>query len=112
MKHSEYKWRGGGQVGFWYASWPFATLHVTNQFMTLKMKFIGEYKFTKDQIKNIHPYGIVPFFATGIKIQHNIKGPPQQLDQTGGYPETFIFWCIKLTSKSVIRKIREMGYGS
>jgi hypothetical protein len=80
----EFNQRGGGRIGhsFWRASnatWPFASLKVTPQTLTLKV-LMKQYTFEKENIHQLKRYQGI--FSTGLQIVHIRKG----------YPPFIVFW--------------------
>jgi hypothetical protein len=78
----EASFRGVAQVGWVYASWPFAKLTAEADFLTLSC--LGTYTFTPSEVVALEPYGSIPVLARGIRIKHNRRD----------YPKKTIFWCM------------------
>jgi len=93
------KMTGGARIGMANATWPFATLTVTNDRLDLNASIIGNYSFTKDDIISIEPYYLIPFFGQGIKINHQIPK----------YKDKVIFWTFK-NPNFVINEIKQTGF--
>jgi len=73
---------GGARIGFFNANWPFATLKVDKNILTLSTCLFGNFFFNKDDISSIEPYGLIPVIGRGIKINHKKKS----------YDSKIIFW--------------------
>jgi hypothetical protein len=58
------------------ATWPFARLTVEPGGLTLSTTFYGTFSFEKNQITKLSKYGFIPFFATGLRIEHSVAGCP------------------------------------
>ena len=81
------KFIGGIRQGksFWRsmnATWPFARLTVAPEGLTLGTTFFWTFSFERNQITKLSKYGFVPFFATGLRIEHSVAG----------YPPFIVFW--------------------
>ena len=81
----EFDQRGGGRIGYSYwrasnATWPFASLTVTPQTLTLKV-LMKQYTFERETIRQLKRYrGIL---STGLQIVHIRKD----------YPPFIVFWA-------------------
>lgn len=93
------KLTGGARIGWANATWPFATLSVTNDRLDLDVSLIGNYSFTPDQIISIEPYSNLPLIGRGIKINHSIPN----------YKEKIIFWSFR-NPEEIIKEIRKTGF--
>jgi len=96
----EFDQRGGGRIGhsFWRASnatWPFASLTVTPQTLTLKV-LMKQYTFERETIRQLKRYrGIL---STGLQIVHIRKD----------YPPFIVFWTF---SFEVLKsELQRLGY--
>jgi hypothetical protein len=95
------KLTGGASIGIARATWPFATLTVTNERLDLNVPIIGSYSFTADQIISIEPICTIPLIRQGIRINHTISN----------YKKKVIFWSSK-DPQEIIYKIGKTGFGS
>lgn len=90
--------RGGAQIGWVNATWPFAVLTVSAQQLQLTGWLLGTYTFRPDEIVAIERYGSIPVLATGVKVVHN----------NSKYPKKMIFWC--LNPRGLIERIEGVGF--
>lgn len=90
---------GGARIGMAKASWPFATLKVTNEKLVLNATIIGNLVFQPSDIIEIVPYSQIPILGKGIKIHHNVET----------YKETVIFWSSR-DPNSIIAEIEASGF--
>ncbi|MFZ6770384.1 hypothetical protein ACO0LM_25290 [Undibacterium sp. Di26W] len=88
---------GGASVGWINASWPFAKLNISRQKIVLTT--FGKYEFSPDQVVSFEPYGMIPVFMSGIRINHN------RLD----YPGAIIFWYLGRRDK-VLGSFAQCGF--
>ena len=93
----ETSFRGGAQVGWVHASWPFGALAANNS--TLTLSSLGTYTFAPSDVVALEPYGSIPILATGIRINHNRRD----------YPQKMIFWCLGRRS-TVLEAIAGAGF--
>ena len=93
----EVSFTGGSLIGWVNASWPLAKLSSSSTY--LKLVSLGTYEFTPQQVVSLENYWSIPFFANGIRINHN----------RADYPAKMIFWCIGSRSK-VFSRIKESGF--
>jgi hypothetical protein len=91
--------RGGAQVGWVSASWPFAKLSA--EAGTLTLSCLGTYTFAPAEVVALQPYGSIPILARGIRIQHNRRD----------YPRKIIFWCMG-GRDSALAEIAETGFSA
>ena len=89
--------RGGAQVGWVNASWPFARL--TAEAGVLTLSCLGTYTFTPSEVVVLEPYGSIPVLARGIRIKHNRRD----------YPPKIIFWCMGARD-AALAEIAETGF--
>jgi len=96
---NQFQLTGGARIGMLHASWPFATLTVTNERLDLNASLIGTYSFTADQIISIEPYGQILLGGRGIRINHTVTN----------YNEKVIFSAFK-DPNEIIAEIRKTGF--
>src|ERR1019366_4785782 len=94
---AEASFRGGARLGWVNATWPFATLKVSRN--ELRLSSLGSHEFSPSQIVSLEPYGSIPLFSSGIRINHNRPD----------YPNTIIFWCMGSRAK-VLSAIQDVGF--
>jgi len=90
---------GGARIGMANATWPFASLKVTNDRLDLNATIVGNLVFKPEDIISIEPYYMMPIIGQGIKINHRIPK----------YKEKVIFWTFK-NPNEVIRQIKQTGF--
>src|SRR5882724_672079 len=95
----QFQLTGGARIGMLHASWPFATLTVTNERLDLNASLIGTYSFTPDQIISIEPYGQILLGSWGIRINHTVTN----------YNEIVIFSAFK-DPNEIIAEIKKTGF--
>jgi hypothetical protein len=91
---------GGGRVGYspWLAlnaTWPFASLTVTSQTITLKVP-MKRYTFEKDTIHQLKRYQSI--LSTGLQIIHTRKD----------YPPFIAFWTFNF--EVLKTELQKLGY--
>lgn len=74
--------RGGAQIGWMGASWPFASLQIAPNSLTVSV--LGNYAFTPFDVHAIEPVGFIPILNMGIRIHHTRPD----------YPEKIVFYSI------------------
>lgn len=71
---------GGVRVGSWNASWPFASIQVFPDRVTLKMPVWGETTLPKIEITSVRKVGWLPIpIAQGVRFYHRISGVPAKV---------------------------------
>ena len=93
----ESSFRGGARIGWVNASWPFATLKITDK--RLAISTLSSYEFSPEQVVSVERYGSIPVLSSGIRINHN----------RADYPEKVVFWCIGNREK-VFAQIKKSGF--
>ena len=96
---SERTLTGGARLDMMNATWPFAKLSATKEWITLKVNFLGDYTLHASQVVVVKKYTIIPFLAWGIRIHHGI----------GKYPKKMIFWSLGFPA-GVLDFLREEGF--
>ncbi len=91
--------KGGAKIGLLNATWPFATLKITNETIILNVKILGKYTFSLTQIQRIEKVVHIPILGWGLRIYHNVPD----------YPEKIIFWCFANPQK-ILDKIQEIKF--
>lgn len=90
---------GGARIGYKNASWPFARLSVNKKELLLKVKLIGEYSFSADDIEELEVLKIIPVLGKGIRIHHNKTA----------YPKKIIFWTLS-DPAYIVNTIKQSGF--
>lgn len=94
---TEIKETGGARIGMANATWPFATLKVTQTSMQLNASIIGSLVFKPSDIVSIELYS--GFMSSGIKINHNVPR----------YKKHVVFWTMGGAAE-LIRRIENIGF--
>ena len=95
----EYTKTGGARIGFMNATWPFANLKVNRNKLEINATILGNLVFSPQDIISIEPYGLIPIFSQGIKINHRVKR----------YNSKVIFWTLG-NPQQVINEIEKTGF--
>jgi len=95
----EVKETGGARIGMANATWPFATLTVNENRLTLNATIVGNLSFKPSDIVSIEPYNVIPLLGQGIRINHRVNN----------YKEKVIFWTMK-SPRELIKKIELTGF--
>ena len=97
-------WRGGARIDAYNATWPFASLSLSEKILTLKVLFRGKFVFDRTQIDSLVTCrGTLPIVGratSGIGFVHNVVD----------YPERMIFWYFG-NIYELARKLQTMGFG-
>jgi hypothetical protein len=94
---TQLKYTGGARIGMSNATWPFATLTVTQEKLELNATILGNFTFFNSDIISIEPYSA--FMSSGLKINHNVPT----------YKEKIIFWTFQ-NPGSIINEIENIGF--
>src|SRR4051812_83748 len=76
--------RGGAHIGWTHASWPLATLSITEGRLLLSVLLLGTYTFEPAEVIALERQGTVPFFTTGVRIVHSRLDIPRIIVFSGG----------------------------
>lgn len=79
--------RGGAQIGWLSASWPFASIQIKHSSLTVSA--LGTYAFVPTEVHAIEPTGLIPILTTGIRIHHT----------RSDYPEKIVFYSMGARDK-------------
>ena len=90
---------GGARIGWMNASWPFASLKVTENHLILNATILGKLTFSPSDIRSIVPYNYLPLIGQGVKINHKV----------GAYKSHVVFWTFKNPTK-LIEEIENTGF--
>ncbi|PHR46503.1 MAG: hypothetical protein COA32_10185 [Fluviicola sp.] len=90
---------GGARIGRANATWPFASLNVTQSKLTLNVIIIGKFIFQPSDIKSIEVYKSLPVIGQGIKINHKVDS----------YKEHVVFWTFR-NPIDLIEEIKQTGF--
>jgi hypothetical protein len=77
MNTSRVTQRGGAQVGWLSASWPFASIQIAHGSLTVSA--LGKYAFAPGEVHAIEPIGSIPVLTTGIRIHHTRPDFPEKI---------------------------------
>ena len=89
---------GGARIGWANATYPFASLFVDKDILTINASIVGNLVFRPQDVISIEPYKI-SILGKGIKINHRIEN----------YNSKVIFWTFK-DPNFVINEIKEVGF--
>lgn len=83
----------GALIGNNNATYPFTTLRVNKETLTLDASVVGYLVFEPKDIMSIEPYSLIPAVGKGIKISHRIPHyEPNVIFWTVNEPEPVIQW--------------------
>jgi hypothetical protein len=96
---SSFSLQGGANIGAVNATWPMATLEVSDTSLLLKVKLVGTYEFRREDVVSLEPHGFVPVIGKGVRIVH----------RKPDYSSKVIFWATE-KPELLIQRIREAGF--
>ena len=88
--------RGGAQIGWINASWPFGMLSVTPRSLTISSPFSRSYVFEPEQVVALEPCGRIPILQRGVRIVH---ANPR-------YPSRIVFVGFQSPERLIVRTRR------
>ena len=91
---------GGARVGGMGASWPLARLTVTRDRLMLKIRLLGTFEFTPQDIVSIDPQRSIPLIGAAIRIRH----------KRTEYPEEITFGHFSCSGRPLCECLRSFGY--
>jgi hypothetical protein len=68
--------RGGGEIGAFEGTWPFATITVSPGSLTVSL-MAKSVTLTCEEVTVVEPIGFIPIIGVGVQIHHTNKGCPQ-----------------------------------
>jgi hypothetical protein len=93
--------KGGANIGAINATWPMATLEVSDRSLVLKVRLVGEYRFPREDVVSLEPHGFVPVIGKGIRIVHC---NPE-------YSGKIVFWSTE-KPELLLQRIRDAGFAA
>jgi len=97
-------WIGGIRIGGFNATYPFATLTATREYIDLSVGILflkKNYHFPKGEVAGVSIYNsFMPFSGRGVKIRHLKPG--------WKYATSYIFW--NFNHRQVVTKLISLGY--
>jgi hypothetical protein len=91
--------RGGAQIGWINASWPFGMLSVSPRALTISSPFSRSYVFEPEHVVALEPCGWIPILQRGVRIVH---ANPR-------YPSRIVFVAFQ-SPERVIEQIRRSRF--
>jgi len=91
--------RGGAQIGWINASWPFGMLSVSPRSLTISSPFSRAYVFEPEQVVALEPCGWIPILQRGVRIVH---ANPR-------YPSRIVFVGFQ-SPERLIDRMRQAGF--
>ena len=95
----EFTVRGGAQLGWINASWPFGQLAVSPRSLTISSPLSRSYVFEAEQVVALEPCGWIPILQRGVRIVHS----------NPRYPSRIIFIGFQSPDR-LIERIRRAGF--
>jgi hypothetical protein len=95
----EFTVRGGAQLGWVNASWPFGRLSVSPRSLTISSPFSRSYVFEPEQVVALEPCGWIPILQRGVRIVH---ANPR-------YPSRIVFVGFQ-SPERLIDRMRQAGF--
>ncbi len=87
--------RGGARIGLFNATWPFATLNVSDDALSLKV-FSRQYSLKKEEVTRLEYFR--GWFSVGVKIVH-----------TGAVLDSYaVFWSLAPTK--ILAEAKRVGF--
>lgn len=77
MNTSRISQRGGAQVGWLSASWPFASIQIAPGSLTVSA--LGTYAFVPSEVHAVESIGSIPILTTGIRVHHTRPDYPEKI---------------------------------
>jgi hypothetical protein len=90
---------GGARIGWTNATWPLATLTVSNGVLAVNALMLGTYTFAADEVVELEVFRSLPIIGRGIRIVHT----------RADYPKTIVFWCFGNPAK-LLEDIKAAGF--
>jgi hypothetical protein len=91
--------RGGAQIGWINATWPFGSLEASASELTFRVFPYGTYTFHPNDVVRMDRYTVIPVLGWGVRIHH----------VRADYPARMIFWCLG-SPERVLKRIAETGF--
>ena len=95
----EFTARGGAQLGWINASWPFGRLSVSRGSLTISSPLSRSYVFDPEQVVALEPCGWIPILQRGVRIVH---ANPR-------YPSRIVFVGFQ-SPERLIQGVRQAGF--
>jgi len=90
---------GGVRLGWFNASWPFATLRATASRLSLSCGFFGSFEFSAEEVVRLEPMRTFFGLGGGVRIVHAREE----------YPNKVVFWSFG-GPDSLVRRIGAAGF--
>jgi hypothetical protein len=95
----EFTVRGGAQLGWINASWPFGRLSVSPRSLTISTPLSRSYVFEPERVVALEPWGWIPILQRGVRIVHS----------NPRYPSRIVFVGFQ-DPERLIERIRQAGF--